>query len=57
MGAVEGGGGGEAEEKFSMRQRRILFSLAHLERMRSAWKETLGGAGVSGWGLRREGMA
>jgi len=57
VGAVEGGGGGEAEEKFSMRQRRILFSLAHLERMRSAWKETLGGAGVSGWGLRREGMA
>lgn len=49
MGAAEGGGGGEAEEKFSMRQRRILFSLAHLERMRSAWKDTLGAAGGLSW--------
>ena len=41
-GMEEEGGMGWLEEKLSMAQRRILCSLAARERIRSAWKRTLG---------------
>ena len=40
-GAAEGGGEGEEEQKFSMRQRTILDSLADFEMMRSLYHATL----------------